>query len=126
MGGHGIFILLQIDPHYFAAAAPSAGTGLPDSEEFIDPSVIKDVPIWAFHGDQDTVAPFKKAQKLFAEMKQLGGNMKFTTWVGDGHGAAAKMIIGGANGNVQLSSDRCDPEPQMLKWMFSQSLPGGD
>ncbi len=122
MGGHGTLILIQIDPGYFAAAAPSAGTGLPTTEDFIDASLITDVPIWAFHGDKDTVAPYARGEKLLAEMKQLGGNFKLTTWAGDGHNAAAKMITGGDNGSTQLSSDRCDAEPEMLKWMFSQSL----
>ncbi len=121
MGGHGTFILIQIDPGYFAAAAPSAGTGLTRTEEFIDASLIKDVPIWAFHGDKDRVCPIERDRKLFAEMEKLGGNMKLTTWAGDGHGVADKMITGGDNGSTQLSSDRCDPEPKFLKWLFSQS-----
>lgn len=120
MGGHGTHVFLQIDPHYFAAAAPSAGTGLPQTEEFIDASVIKDVPIWAFHGDLDKVCPFDRAQKLFEEMVKLGGNMKFTIWAGDGHGVAMKMITGADNGSTQLSSDRCDPEPVFMKWLFTQ------
>ena len=122
MGGHGTFILLQLDPGYFAAAAPSAGTGLPETEEFIDAPVIKDVPIWAFHGDADTVCPYEREQKLFSEMKRLGGNMKLTTWAGDGHGVAGKMITGGENGTTRCSSDRCDPEPEILRWLFAQSL----
>ncbi len=122
MGGHGTFILLQIDPGYFAAAMPSAGTGLPQTEDFIDPSLIKDIPIWAFHGDADKTCPYEREQKLFAEMKQLGGNMKLTTWAGDGHGVAGKMITGGDNGSTQCSSDRCDGEPEMLKWLFAHSL----
>ncbi len=122
MGGHGTYILLQIDPGYFAAAVPSAGTGLPQTEEFIDASLIKDIPIWAFHGDKDTVCPYERAQKLFAEMGRLGGTMKLTTWAGDGHGIAAKMISGGDNGSTRCSSDRCDGEPEMLEWLFSQSL----
>ncbi len=28
MGGHGTYIFIQLDPAYFAAAAPSAGSGL--------------------------------------------------------------------------------------------------
>jgi len=122
MGGHGTNILIQIDPGYFAAAAPSAGTGLPDTEAFIDAAVIKDIPIWAFHGDQDKVCPYERDQQLFAEMQKLGGNMKLTTWAGDGHGVAAKMITGSDNGSTQLSSDRCDPEPVFLKWLFAQKL----
>jgi len=127
MGGHGAFILIQIDPGYFAAAAPSAGTGRPGTEKFIDASLIKDIPSWAFHGDKDKVAPFERAQKLFAEMKQLEANMKFTTWVGDdhGHGVTLKMITGGDNGNTQFSSNRCNREPEFMKWLFSQSLADG-
>ncbi|MCP4610218.1 MAG: alpha/beta hydrolase fold domain-containing protein [Planctomycetes bacterium] len=122
MGGHGTYILIQIDPGYFAAAAPSAGTGLPQTEEFIDASLIKDVPIWSFHGDNDKVCPFERDQKLFAEMKKSRGNMKLTTWAGDGHGVAEKMITGSDNGSTQLSSDRCDPEPALLEWLFKQKL----
>jgi hypothetical protein len=122
MGGHGTYILIQIDPGYFAAAAPSAGSGLRRTEEFIDASLIKDVPIWAFHGDKDKVCPIERDQRLFAEMEKLGGNMKLTTWAGDGHGVAEKMITGSDNGSTQLSSERCDPESSFLKWLFAQKL----
>ncbi len=122
MGGHGTNILIQIDPKYFAAAAPSAGTGKKETEDFIDASVIKNIPIWAFHGDKDKVCPYERDQKLFAEMQKLGGNMKLTSWAGEGHGVAEKMITGSENGSTQLSSDRCDPEPDFLKWLFAQRL----
>jgi len=124
MGGHGSFVLLQLDPGYFAAAAPSAGTGRGQDEEFIDASVINDVPIWAFHGDGDTVAPHDRAEKLFAAMTQLGGNFKLTTWVGDAHSVGAKLVSGGDNGSTKCASDRCDAEPEMLKWLFSHTLSG--
>ncbi len=120
MGGHGTFILLQIDPDYFAAAAPSAGTGRTQDDDFIDANVIKDIPIWSFHGDKDNVCPIEPDRKLFAEMQELGGNMKLTTWSGDGHGVAEKMIPGADNGTTQLSSDRCDAETDMMTWLFSQ------
>jgi hypothetical protein len=55
-------------------------------------------------------------------MQKIGGNMKFTTWVGDGHGVAPKMIAGGENGSTQLSSDQCDPESVFMKWLFTQKL----
>jgi len=56
-------------------------------------------------------------------MKTLRGNMKLTTWAGDGHGVSAKMITGADNGSTQLSSDHCDPEPIFMKWLFAQKRP---
>lgn len=40
MGGHGTYIFIQLAPDYFAAAAPSAGSGLRRTEEFIDAAKI--------------------------------------------------------------------------------------
>lgn len=120
MGGHGSYILIQMDPGYFAAAAPSAGSGKRNTKPFITASVIKDLPIWAFHGDKDRVCPIERDQKLFAQMKELSGNMKLTTWAGDGHDVSGKMITGSDNGTTQVSSKRCDPEPVFLKWLFAQ------
>jgi len=120
MGGEGTFRIIQSDPEYFAAAASSAGGGLARNEAFIDASIIKDIPIWAFHGDKDGVCPIERIQDVFAEMQKIGGNMKFTTWAGDGHGIPLKNITGSDNGSTQLSSERCDPEPVFLKWLFAQ------
>lgn len=122
MGGHGINILLQVDPHYFAAAAPSAGTGRTGDEDFIEAELIKDIPVWAFHGDKDTVCPIEPQKTLFAEMQALGGNMKLTTFAGDGHGISGKFITGADNGTTQSASDRCDSEADFMTWLFSQSL----
>ena len=120
MGGHGTFILIQIDPNYFAAAAPSAGSGLRRTKDFIDATLIKDIPMWAFHGDKDRVCPIEKGHKVFKQMKKIGGNFKFTTWKGDGHGISKKMILGGNNGKTEFSSDKCDKEKDFMKWLFSQ------
>jgi len=94
MGGHGTYIFTQLDPDFFAAAAPSAGSGLRRTEPFIDAEKIKNLPIWAFHGDKDGVCPIGKDQAVFDEMKRLGGNMKFTIWQGDNHGVSGKFIPG--------------------------------
>ena len=126
MGGHGTYIFIQLDPDYFAAAAPSAGSGLRRTEPFIDAAKIKDLPIWAFHGDRDGVCPIEKQQKVFDEVKRLGGNMKFTTWQGDKHGVSGKMIPGADNGKTVYSSDRCDKEADFMTWLFSQSRKGDD
>ena len=122
MGGGGTYTFIQSDPNYFAAAAPSAGSGLTETEDFIDASVIKDIPIWAFHGDKDKICPIEKYQKVFAEMQKIGGNMKLTTWKGERHGISIKNITENTKGSTQFSSDRCNPEPVFLKWLFAQKL----
>lgn len=120
MGGHGTFIMIQADPTYFAAAAPSAGTGLRRTGDFIDAKVIKDIPIWTFHGDKDRTCPYEKVQKVFADVKTLGGNMKLTTWKGEKHGVSGKFIPGAENSTTEFSSDRCDREADFMKWLFKQ------
>ena len=120
MGGHGTYIFIQLDPDYFAAAAPSAGSGLKRTEDFIDPKKIVDVPIWAFHGEKDGVCPIEKDLAVLAAMKRLGGNMKLTTWAGDNHGVAGKFIPGADNGSTEFSGKRCDREPDFMTWLFNQ------
>lgn len=121
MGGHGTYILIQIDPSYFAAAAPSAGSGLTETGDFIDASKIKGIPIWAFHGDKDQVCPIEKDEIVFDEMQKMGGNMKLTSWKGQGHGIPVMNFTEDTRGNTLLSSDSCDPEPLLLKWLFKQN-----
>ena len=120
MGGHGTYIFIQLAPDYFAAAAPSAGSGLKRTEKFIDPAKIKNVPIWAFHGDKDGVCPIDKDLAVLDEMKKLNGNMKLTIWAGGNHGVSDRMIAGGNNGTTEYSSDRCDREPDFMTWLFKQ------
>ena len=120
MGGHGTFILIQADPTYFAAAAPSAATGLKSTEPFIKPELIKDIPIWAFHGDRDRVCPYDRIVKIMDEMKALKGNFKLTSWKGGNHGVSDRFIHGHESGRTEISGPRCDPEANFMKWLFKQ------
>jgi predicted peptidase len=120
MGGHGTFLWTQHDPDYFAAAAPCAGTGRRGRPEFVQPERLKDLPLWVFHGDRDKVCPYALAAKLLQDMRALGGNMKLTTWKGEGHGVSAKIIPGDKGDITELASDRSDPEPDFLTWLFKQ------
>jgi len=114
MGGYGTYKMIGWDPEYFAAAAPVSGSGQGSA------SVIKDVPIWAFHGDADPRVPIKPDRNLFDEMKRIGGKMKFTSWPGEGHSTGGMFVPFVDNGITQVSSERCDPEPVFMKWLFAQ------
>ena len=85
MGGFGTFTAVYQHPDRFAAAVPTAGGFLP----WWDASRIKDVPIWTFHGSVDNVIPTDFTRDIFAKMRQLGGNMKYTELRDVNHGANA-------------------------------------
>ena len=123
MGGFGTFTAICQHPDRFAAAIPTAGGFLP----WRDPSRIKDVPIWTFHGSADTVVPTDFTREVFAKMKQLGGNMKYTELRGVGHGANA--IAFQYTGDdptkgyiTQYASDRPDKTADIWDWLFKQNL----
>jgi len=81
LGGRGTWNVAIDYPERFAAIFPVCGTyGHPERI-----SRIKDVPVWAFHGDQDKVVLFSDVKKMVEELKACGGNVKFTIYEGAGH-----------------------------------------
>lgn len=123
MGGFGTFTAIYQHPERFAAAIPTAGGFLP----WRDPSRIKDMPIWTFHGSSDTVVPTEFTREIFAEMKKLDGNMKYTELRGVGHGA--NSIAFQYKGDdvtkgyiTQCASDRPDKTTDIWEWLFRQDL----
>jgi len=120
MGGYGSWSAIYAQPELFAAAIPVCG-GLSTEKA----ATFKDVPIWCFHGADDGRVPVKYSRDLFAELKSLGGNMKYTELTGVGHGAAAHAFIYEGDDPeqgwvTQTSSDRCDPTPNVWEWLFAQ------
>lgn len=47
--------------------------------------VLKDTPIWVFHGAKDDVVPLKNSQDLVDVLTKQGGNVKFTIYPEAGH-----------------------------------------
>lgn len=68
MGGFGTWDILQRMPHIFAAAMPVCGGGDANKAE-----IIKNVPIWAFHGDKDTIVKTKRSKDMIAAIEEAGG-----------------------------------------------------
>lgn len=123
MGGMGTFTAVYQHPDRFAAAIPTAG-GFPP---WRDASRIRDVPIWTFHGAADTVVPTDFTRYIFARMKELGGNMKYTELRGVGHGANAIAFkytgdSAGKGYTTEYASDRPDKTSNVWDWLFKQSL----
>lgn len=100
MGAFGVWDMLIREPDLFAAAIPSEGGGDPSKAE-----LLVDIPIWTFHGDQDTAVPVTGTREMVAAIKDAGGtNIKYTEYPGRGHGCWYTVW----------------ETPSVYKWLFSQ------
>jgi len=81
MGGYGSWSLAAKHPGLFAAVVPVCGGGDPnDADNLIT------LPIWVFHGDQDTAVPFRKSVEMVEAIRQAGGTkIRFTSLEHVGH-----------------------------------------
>ncbi|MEA3396168.1 MAG: prolyl oligopeptidase family serine peptidase [Chloroflexota bacterium] len=85
MGGYGTWRLATLYPNRFAAIAPICGGG---SVAYGFPQrvcVLKDVPVWVFHGAQDTTVPLRESEVLVKTLRRCGGKVRFTVYPEAGH-----------------------------------------
>ena len=99
MGGFGTWDIIQRMPHIFAAAIPVCGGGDANQAE-----ILKDVPIWAFHGDKDAVVKTKRSRDMIAAINEVGGKPQYTEYKSVTHDSW-----------TQTYSDQ-----NVLRWLFMQ------
>jgi predicted esterase len=99
MGGAGTWGMIAKWPEVFACAVPLCGGGGATKAE-----VMKDVPIWIFHGDKDDSVPVDASRKMFAAMQDVKGNVQYTELPGSGH----------------LITNEVYSKPELGEWIFSQ------
>lgn len=75
MGGYATWELAMEYPEKFAAIAPICGGGDP---YHIDR--IKNIPVWAFHGEKDKVVKVYKSKRMVKALRKCGGNVKLTIY----------------------------------------------
>lgn len=80
MGGFGTWDALQRKPGYFAAGLPICGGG-----DVKQAAKLKNIPIWCFHGDQDTAVKVARSREMIAAIKEAGGMPKYTEYPNVGH-----------------------------------------
>lgn len=80
MGGMGTWSLATAMPDKWAAIVPICGRGDPKLAE-----KIKDLPVWAFHGDADPAVNVSGSRDMIAAIKKAGGDPKYTEYPGVGH-----------------------------------------
>ena len=80
MGAFGTWDLGIKYPNRFATLMPLCGGGKPQ-----EVCAIKDVPIWVFHGNQDSIVPIRRSNEMVKALRKCGGNPKYTVLKGKGH-----------------------------------------
>ncbi|MBQ8232216.1 MAG: prolyl oligopeptidase family serine peptidase [Lachnospiraceae bacterium] len=82
MGGTGTWMLAMACPEKFAAIAPICGSGICWYGE-----ALKDVPVYAYHGDADEIVPVTESVNMVARVNAGGGNAQVKICYGVGHDA---------------------------------------
>ncbi len=105
MGGFGTWDLLQRHPERFAAGVPICGGGDPAHAE-----TLAHVPLWAFHGDRDTIVRVERTREMIDAIENAGGEPRYTELPGVGHG----------------SWDAAYTDDALYTWLFSQTRSNRD
>jgi predicted peptidase len=98
-GGFGTWDMISKRPDVFAAAIPLCGGGNP-----LFAASLVSMPIWAFHGDQDSVIPVSETRNMVAAIKKLGGMPRYTEYKGVDHDIWTRTF----------------KEPGLADWLFVQ------
>jgi len=101
MGGFGTWELLTRYPNVFAAAIPMSGGGDPTKAK-----KIRNIPIWVFHGEKDSVVPVEASRNMVNELNRVNAIIIYSEIPGKDH-AIWKQIF-----DNSLLAD----------WLFAQRL----
>ena len=82
MGGAGTWRFASEYPKRFAAIAPICGR----SQLRYVPQ-LQTTPVWAFHGEKDTIVPISESQKMVDSLKAAGGQARLALLKDVGHEA---------------------------------------
>ena len=75
MGGYGTWALAARRPELFAAAVPICGGGDPATV-----NVLKNLPIWVFHGGLDKVVLPEESEKMVRALEKAGSKVRYTLY----------------------------------------------
>jgi predicted peptidase len=121
MGAYGTWKLIQDNPELFAAAMPICGCGIA-----ADVTILKDMPIWAFHAADDPAVPvsgsfsiggitFMGTRDMVAAIKAAGSKViKYTEYE---KGYVAPPLAPSAHCSWILAYNN----QEAIDWMFAQS-----
>jgi predicted peptidase len=80
MGAYGAIVLAAREPERFASLVPICG-----GVDYVDSLRLRDVPIWAFHGEKDHIIPVEESRRLVRLVNEIGGHARLTIYPDLGH-----------------------------------------
>lgn len=75
MGGQGTWFWTTSHPEKFVAIAPICGWSFPEKA-----GLIKNLPIWVFHGALDPIVPLEESTRMVEALRAVGSDVKFTVY----------------------------------------------
>jgi len=108
MGGFGTWHMAVEYPDLFAAIAPVCGGGLGIlgfPERVLE---IKDLPIWAFHGEKDNMVSVEESRILIRTLKDAGGKAMLKIYPEAGHDSWTETYS----------------DPELYEWFMSNRKSG--
>ncbi len=102
MGGFGTWDAMIRKPDLWTAGAPICGGGDPTKAESI-----KNIAIWAWHGENDNTVPVSGSREMIDALKKVGANPKYSEIPKGGHGVWEKAFS----------------DPKFFEWLFAQKKP---
>ncbi|MCE5187018.1 MAG: prolyl oligopeptidase family serine peptidase [Planctomycetaceae bacterium] len=100
MGGYGTWNIGANYPERFAALAPICG-----GSKSLVAAKLKNIPIWAFHGEKDNVVPVSESVQIVDAVNAAGGNAKLTLYPEAGHDSWTQTYA----------------NPELYTWLLSHS-----
>ncbi|WP_409304913.1 dienelactone hydrolase family protein [Peribacillus sp. SCS-155] len=101
MRGYGTWDFAMKFPDKLTAIAPICGGAIMPEKI----CTLKDLPVWAFHGEKDKSVPIENTKRLVSALEKIGGNVRYTYYPEIGHncwGAAYK-------------------NPNLFRWLLEQT-----
>lgn len=96
MGGYGTWYTAMAYPQIFTAIAPCCGGGMAWNAGMLK------MPIWAFHGADDTVVLPENTLEMARKLEGVNPNFKYTIYENTGHNSWSKAF-----------------SEELLQWFFS-------
>lgn len=106
-GAFAAFQIVQNYPDTYAALVAVSGGGIPQYLDRVRP----DMPVWVFHGTDDSTIKLSESVAMVQRLKELGGNreIRFTVYEDADHTETEHMAFS---------------EPQLFDWLLRQRRAG--